>query len=912
MHTLYTKGQPFRWMRLLSLLLLLPLAGRAQTFYDLSTGNYSQDFADVANWGPNFNAGTGAANYRTATSAATSLVTQPLVFASGVSGGVQKGTLNIVLLATGSGTPQNEAAFDLLLNFSNRTAGNLSFDYAKVVNTASATPRKLTLKVQYSLDNGATFTDFTGYTQPVVNNNATAEGGPITIALPAALSNQAQVVVRFYAFPNGDNTGSGNRPKISIDNVAVTSTAVATVPCVAPPAPTFSGTNSSSTSVAFTPDATNTTPYTITATPTAGGAAITATGTGSPIGLTGLAASTQYSVTVTATCTAGAGGGTVTSAAATVTTTAASASCVAPTAVSATPGSTSANIAFTGDATATGGYTVAYTPTAGGTTLTQTGASSPIVLTGLTPGTQYSVTVTSSCNAGATATSSPAVTFTTLAPNPEINVQVAGVDYLTGSTYDFGTTNFGTPVGPVTFTIQNTSTTDVLTVSGAGITSSAGAGFTLSAPGTPFTVNPNSSVTFTVTFSPTTAGAKTGAVTITNNDQNEASYVINLTGQANTPAPTATNYSATSILVGIQSTEAVTGTNLSGATVTVTGSTAGTVTVGTATVSSTQVSFTLLAPQAGSFTLNITTPGGVLTQVVTVTTPPTGFFEPFETGSRNAYTPAGNVTLTTGSWSFSEALLGNQAPTATPGTGEKKNNGQAVRLRTAGTAGMNFDKSGGAGNVTFLAALYSTDAAQTAPASAVLVEVSTDAGTSYTSVGSITPTATLTSYSLAANKPGSVRLRFTSNTTGTSPRINLDDVQIADFAAVCDAPTGPHARQHHQQLGHGELYVASASAALGYTVTTAPVTTTQTLLRRRHVGELLTGLLANTSYTVSIVSNCSATSNSAAATATFSTLALAPTLAVSQGATSYPSGGTAYSFGTQTVSTTSPARWPSR
>ena len=31
MHAFYTKGQPFRWARLLSLLLLLlPLAGRAQ------------------------------------------------------------------------------------------------------------------------------------------------------------------------------------------------------------------------------------------------------------------------------------------------------------------------------------------------------------------------------------------------------------------------------------------------------------------------------------------------------------------------------------------------------------------------------------------------------------------------------------------------------------------------------------------------------------------------------------------------------------------------------------------------------------------------------------------------------------------------------------------------------------------
>ena len=85
-----------------------------------------------------------------------------MIFASGVSGGVQKGTGNIVLLATGSGIPQNEAAFDLLLNFASRTAGTLAFDYAKVVNSASTTPRTLTLKIQYSLDNGATFVDLAG------------------------------------------------------------------------------------------------------------------------------------------------------------------------------------------------------------------------------------------------------------------------------------------------------------------------------------------------------------------------------------------------------------------------------------------------------------------------------------------------------------------------------------------------------------------------------------------------------------------------------------------------------------------------------------------------------------------------------------------------------------------------------
>ena len=66
MQTLYTKGQPFRWARLLSLvLLLLPLAGRAQVvisqLYGGGGGNtagpvYTRDYVEL------FNRGTAAVN----------------------------------------------------------------------------------------------------------------------------------------------------------------------------------------------------------------------------------------------------------------------------------------------------------------------------------------------------------------------------------------------------------------------------------------------------------------------------------------------------------------------------------------------------------------------------------------------------------------------------------------------------------------------------------------------------------------------------------------------------------------------------------------------------------------------------------------------------------------------------------
>ena len=197
-------------------------ASAQQTFYAMSSGNYAQNFADIANWTNNYAAGIGANNWRTATNVATSTGTNFTVFTTGVSGGVQKGTEAIVFLATGT----NAGATDLLLNFTGRDAGSLSFDYSKIANTVNDTsPRTSDLKIQYSVDNGVTFADVTGYAIPRITNNSTPESGNLTIALPAALNNQAQSIIRFYFWNNGQTGGSGSRPKWGVDNVAVTSTA---------------------------------------------------------------------------------------------------------------------------------------------------------------------------------------------------------------------------------------------------------------------------------------------------------------------------------------------------------------------------------------------------------------------------------------------------------------------------------------------------------------------------------------------------------------------------------------------------------------------------------------------------------------------------------------------------------------
>ena len=194
-----------------------------QAYYSMSSGNYSQNFSDIANWTNDYAAGTGASNWKVAATATGSSVTSGTVFATTTSGGVQKGTQSLIILATGN----NSSATDLLLNFSGRTAETISLDWLKVVNTANVSPRSSDLKIQYSTDGGSNFTDITGYTIPRILNNSTAESGSLSsINLPAALNNQSTVVLRFYVWNNSQIGGAGNRPKWQLDNISVTSSPI--------------------------------------------------------------------------------------------------------------------------------------------------------------------------------------------------------------------------------------------------------------------------------------------------------------------------------------------------------------------------------------------------------------------------------------------------------------------------------------------------------------------------------------------------------------------------------------------------------------------------------------------------------------------------------------------------------------
>lgn len=142
------------------------------------------------------------------------------------------------------------------------------------------------------------------------------------------------------------------------------------------------------------------------------------------------------------------------------------------------------------------------------------------------------------------------------------------------------------------------------------------------------------------------------------------------------------------------------------------------------------------------------------------TVQPYAITENFENASKAAYA-AGDVSLLTGSWNLTDALIGNTAS-------DVKDSLKSVRLRT-GSLSMNFDVNG----VTLISikhAKYGTDATSTWQLS-----MSTDGGTTYTDLGApITETSkTLVTDSFTVSN--AVKVRFKISKTGTT-RVNIDDI----------------------------------------------------------------------------------------------------------------------------------------
>jgi hypothetical protein len=145
--------------------------------------------------------------------------------------------------------------------------------------------------------------------------------------------------------------------------------------------------------------------------------------------------------------------------------------------------------------------------------------------------------------------------------------------------------------------------------------------------------------------------------------------------------------------------------------------------------------------------------------------------ENFETGTKTSYA-AGDVTLTTGIWTLTDALIGNLST-------DVKNGTQSARVRNSGSLSMKFDHAGGASTVTVLHAKFGTDAS-----SSWQLWYSTNGGSTYTQAGSTvtTSSSTLTQASFTLNVSGNIRFQV-RKTDGTANRVNFDDFIINDYSS---------------------------------------------------------------------------------------------------------------------------------
>jgi hypothetical protein len=129
-------------------------------------------------------------------------------------------------------------------------------------------------------------------------------------------------------------------------------------------------------------------------------------------------------------------------------------------------------------------------------------------------------------------------TWGAAAPAPELNVLDGATSFVCGAApaITIGSANVGSPTASKTITLDNSAGAAALSITNLTLSN---AEFTFaSAPTFPITVAAGASTTIGIILTPSAAGARTGTLTIANNDANEGSCVINLTGTGVSSSPT--------------------------------------------------------------------------------------------------------------------------------------------------------------------------------------------------------------------------------------------------------------------------------------------------------------------------------------------------------------------------------------
>jgi uncharacterized protein (TIGR02145 family) len=347
----------------------------------------------------------------------------------------------------------------------------------------------------------------------------------------------------------------------SAASTAVTPVAPNTVP--GPPTSVVATAGNASASVAFVAPTNNggsaITGYTVTSSP--GG--ITATGTTSPINVTGLTNGTSYTFSVVAT---NAIGNSSPSTASSAVTPSAPTVPGPPTSVTAVGGNAQATISFIAPASNGGSPITGYTVTSSPGGITGTGSGSPITVSGLTNGTSYTFTVvaTNSIGNSVASSASTAVTPNTVPDPPTAVVATAG-NASASVAFVAPTNNGGSAITGYAVTsspggITATGATSPINVT--GLTNGTSYTFTVVATNAIGNSSPSTSSSAVTPSAPTVPGPPTAVVATAGN----ASASVAFVAPTNNGGSAITGYTVTSSPGGITATGTTSPLNVTGLT----------------------------------------------------------------------------------------------------------------------------------------------------------------------------------------------------------------------------------------------------------------------------------------------------------------------------------------------------------
>ena len=158
---------------------------------------------------------------------------------------------------------------------------------------------------------------------------------------------------------------------------------------------------------------------------------------------------------------------------------------------------------------------------------------------------------------------------------------------------------------------------------------------------------------------------------------------------------------------------------------------------------------------------------------------PGRFPETFEQGGKGAYSE-GDEQLQSGSWHFTEALIGSSDQ-------DHKRGEHAARLRARGRLRMNFDAPSGVRTIRISSAAYGQDAASTWE-----LWGSVDGGRSFRRIGAPVQAKgpRLLTTTFQGTTPGPLRLEI-RKTDGGSGRLNIDDIELETGSGAAVAGGSP-------------------------------------------------------------------------------------------------------------------------